>query len=204
MRSYRRGAVFVLDPARHSTVLDRNARARLLHTAEILERATKAHGCRNGLISAPGLVVLRTLLLRFQNGATGLCCPSYAAIQKATGLCRQTIATAITKLEAVGILKVTRRLVRFVNAIGVSQCGQGSNLYAFKEPPARLDLGKVGLPFKTRRFPARVHEIGGNYKTPVREKLRWTKEVGFQPGGDEPVRPQAVDWRERARQALCR
>lgn len=199
MRRYRTGAIFVLDPSKHSTALDRNARARILHTAEILERATKPAGCRNGVVSIPGLIVLRVLLLRFQNGATGLCCPSYDALQKATGFCRQTIANAIERLEAIGLLKVTRRLTREINDVGVLICRQGSNLYGFSEAPARIDLGSVNRPARARRF-SRVHVMGTNHIPSVKPPLWWMRsesEVGSAKVG-------SGDWRDRARAAMLR
>ena len=61
-----------------------------------------------------GLRVLRALLLRFHRGSDGLCCPSYTVLMAATGLCRQSIANALKRLEAAGILRITRRLVREV------------------------------------------------------------------------------------------
>ncbi|CAN0420745.1 unnamed protein product, partial [Phaeothamnion confervicola] len=80
--------------------------------AEALERRTKAPGRRNGLLGQAGIQVLKALLLRFANGRTGLCCPSYTAIQCATGLCRQAIADALARLETAGFVKIVRRIVR--------------------------------------------------------------------------------------------
>lgn len=129
-RPYRREARFVRDLAAISTPLDRNQRAKLLHQAEMIERRSKGKGQRSGLLGLTGLEVLRKLVLHFANRQSGLCMPSYDALQEATGFCRQTIARAIRALEACGIIKVVRRLVRRV-IDGVVRCGQGSNVYAF-------------------------------------------------------------------------
>ena len=151
MRQYRRGARFIADPRQHCRQLDRNERARILFMAEQLELRTKAAGGRNGVLGYVGLTVLRTLLLRFHRGPDGMCCPSYTVLQAATGLCRQSIANALRRLEACGILRITRRLVReTIDAIAV--CRQGSNLYSIHEPAERADRLSVRGP-ADRSFP---------------------------------------------------
>ena len=139
-RRYRRNAVFVSDLARHSTPLDRNARAKLLFMAERIERHTKVAGRRNGSFGYAGLAVLRALVLRFANGRTGLCCPSYQTLRAHTGLCRQANADALHRLEAAKIIKITRRLIRErvtrispLTGLIETYLGtvQASNLYAF-------------------------------------------------------------------------
>src|SRR5262245_33551245 len=113
MPGYRRNARFILDPREHSTPLDRNQKARLMYLAERLELRTKAPGKRCGALGQSGLLVLR-MLLRFANGRDGLCCPSYIALECATKLCRQTIASSLKRLEQAGIIKIARRLQRLV------------------------------------------------------------------------------------------
>lgn len=139
MRRYHRGVGFVMDVSRHATMLDRNQKARLLHACEVMERKTKGKGRRNGVLGIPALIVLRALLLKF-HGKSGQCFPSYDALQAVTGLCRQSIARAIANLEAAKVLTVTRRLVRFVGELGVVCVRQGSNIYGFSMPSARIDL----------------------------------------------------------------
>jgi DNA-binding MarR family transcriptional regulator len=145
MRSlYRREARFVMDLAAVSTKLDRNQRARLLHQAEALERSTKAKGRKSGVLGQTGLAVLRALVLGFANRATGLCIPSIQAIREKTGFCKQTVVKAIRALETVGLIVVTRRLIRrYVDRGGFAMLTtvQGSNVYAF----------------------SRVHETGRNH-----------------------------------------
>lgn len=166
---YRRNAQFVRDPVALSTPMDRNARARLLYLAELLERRTKAPGRRNGTLGYAGLAVLKALLLRFANGKTGLCCPSYTALQCATGLCRQAIADALSRLERAGLLRIVRRLVRervtrispttglletYVGTI------QSSSIYSFAKDERAIDWFASHLPASnsrpvplSRRFP---------------------------------------------------
>ena len=148
-KRYRRGASFVMDARRYSRPLDRNERARILSLAEALERRTRPPGARNGVVSQVGLQVLRALLLRLLRGSDGLCSPGVATIQKVTGLSRSAIFEALNRLEASGILKRTRRLVRKVldfGGIARLTTVQASNLYAFFEPGPMAHL----LPVKRR------------------------------------------------------
>ena len=101
MRRHRGRIGFVMDEARHYTHLDRNHKARLLHIVEIYQRASKARGCRNGLVTQPGLIVLRCLLLQFHSLGIGRCNPTYDSIQARTGLCRQSIAKGLAILERI-------------------------------------------------------------------------------------------------------
>jgi len=133
-RRYRKNAVFVMDVAKHCTKMDRNAKAKLLHQCEVMERATKRKGRRNGLLGVPALAILRTLLLQF-HGPSGLCCPSYTTLMRTTGLCRQSIATGLRRLQVSRVLLITRRLVR-VGGV----CRQASNLYAFSSGPRFVPL----------------------------------------------------------------
>lgn len=145
MRRYRRGARFVACPLERSTPLDRNQRARLLYLAEALERRTKTTGRRNGVLGYVGLQILRALLLGFQNGRTGVCVPSYSAIQAATGLCRASIAEGLKRLATTGILTIVRRIERrriVREGREIMSTVQGSNLYSFAEPRADADLIK--------------------------------------------------------------
>ena len=162
MRSYRRGAVFVTDPRQVFRPLDRNQIARILFLAECLERRTKPAGRRNGVVSQVGLAVLRCLLLGFLNRSTGQCDPSYTTLQCKTGFCRDTIAAALKRLEATGLLTVTRRLVRQrVHRISpitgfpetVVTTTQATNAYAMAQPGAYADALPVPEP-RRRPFQA--------------------------------------------------
>lgn len=204
---HRRNVIgFVLDPSQHSTKLDRNARARLIHQAETMERATKAWGRRNGIVSRIALDVLRALLLKFHNPESGLCCPSIETLAKATGLCRASIINALQRLEALGVLVVTRRLVRVRDGSGVSMCRQGSNLYSFRELPRLTTLPKLPKAKQRRGFLARVYGMSGNHNThqPTNAILpaEGVSEDGLS-GVNVPPRGSS-DWRTRARMAFRR
>jgi len=144
----RHGARFVREWREHCRPLDRNARARILVLAEALERRTKPVGRRGGQLGYIGLQVLRILLFTFMNRTTGLLCPSYRALQDRTGLCRQSIAQGLARLERTGILKIARRLCRqWVDRInpvtGQSEhylgTTQATSLYSVREPGAWAD-----------------------------------------------------------------
>ncbi|KAB2911763.1 MAG: hypothetical protein F9K29_21685 [Hyphomicrobiaceae bacterium] len=150
--------MFVRDPVAVSTRLDRNQRAKLIAMAEGIERRTKVRGSRSGILGLTGLAVLRALVLAFQNRANGICNPSYDALQRLTGFCRQTICAALRRLEAVGIVRAIRRLVRRpIERGGVTFVGvvQASSLYTFRlEGRVQITPLAVG---RARSFPtARV------------------------------------------------
>ena len=186
MKRYRRGARFVMDARQHSRPLDRNERARILFLAEALERRTKPAGGRNGVLGYVGLAVLRALLLRFQRRPDGYCAPSYVQLMAATGLCKQSIANALKRLEACGILKITRRLVREVVDVGgfpMTVCRQGSNLYAVFEPAEDADQlpvrATVPRQFPGAMFSALVKTMGWTPSLPERGK----NTIGLQKSG---------------------
>jgi DNA-binding MarR family transcriptional regulator len=157
VRSYRRGARFIMDPRQHSRPLDRNERARILTLAEALERRTKPAGGRNGVLGYTGLAVLKSLVCGFLRRSDGLCCPSVKAIQEKTGLARSTIFEALNRLEAAGIVRRVRRLVRrLVDFSGLVRLTtvQTSNLYAFAEPSPTAHLLPTREP--RRSAPARL------------------------------------------------
>jgi len=145
MSRYRHGARFIGDWRPHCRALDRNERARIVFLAEALECRSKPAGRRNGLLGYVGLSVLRALLFGFLNPASGLCCPGYAALERRTGLCRQSVANGLARLERAGILRIARRLVRQSVRRVSPLTGepelyvgttQATSLYAFRRPPA--------------------------------------------------------------------
>ena len=132
------GGRFVADVREHSRPLKSNERARIMMRAQELECDTKAKGRVNGVLGWPGLRVLNALLFKFHNRTTGLTCPSYDALETATGLCREAVARGVKRLVAAGILDKTRRLVRetiYRGGVPLKAVRQASNLYAMREPP---------------------------------------------------------------------
>jgi len=164
-RGYRHhsGNVYYCE-GQHRTKLDRNQVAKLLRVAEDLERRTKAKGRFNGVISKAGLDVLRALLCHFYNHKNGgQCDPSFDALQRVTGYCRQTIADALERLEATGLVQRVRRLIRVMittrcpvtgNPVQCPATQQTSNAYLFKV---------LDTPAGTK--PADFHRGGGFAKT---------------------------------------
>ncbi len=99
--------------------LDRNARARLLFHAEALDRHTHLRGQHGGCLKRTGLAVLRALLFHFANVVTARCDPSFDTLARAAGVARSTVAVALGRLEAAGLLERVRRQagrVRYSNA----------------------------------------------------------------------------------------
>jgi len=189
-RRYRREARFVMAPAALSTPLDGNQRARILHKCEVMERKTKGKGQRNGILGLPAMMVMRCLLMRFHNRKSGLCFPSYDAIQEVTGLCRQSIAVALQRLESAGVLKITRRMIRVAGALGGAICQQCSNLYAFAEPAKQLDLGATTAPPRLNPRP-RVYQTDCNPNQGFSNKRNSTLSEAFSPQAIQMRRVQA-------------
>ena len=99
--------------------IDRNARARLLFHAEALDRRTRLPGQHGGILKRTGLAVLRALLFHFANIVTARCDPSFDTLARAAAVSRSTVAVALGRLEAAGLLERVRRqigLVRYSNA----------------------------------------------------------------------------------------
>jgi hypothetical protein len=199
MRQYRKGVGFVMHEARHFTSLDRNQKARIIHSVETYERLTKAKGRRNGEIGIPATIILRVLLNGFHNAGSGRCCPSYEAIRKRTGFCRATIAKALAGLEKLGVLVITRRLVRVRSPSGEVVVRNGSNLYGFRELPRFVP---IAMPAAKPRFFPKVYRMRTNHiaidqsaAEPMLERaLRWECDVKFGSGIN--------DWRSRARATM--
>lgn len=110
--------------------LDRNGRIRLMRAAEAFDRNTHAPREHGGLLKRTGLEVLRTLLFTFANVVSGRCDPSYGAIAEACGMARSTVALALKRLAACGLIVIRRRATRVRARFGVV-LRQASNAYSF-------------------------------------------------------------------------
>jgi DNA-binding MarR family transcriptional regulator len=107
-RRWRGGSVYAAD----FRPLDRNQRAKILFLAEALDRRTKQPGKHGGMLGRTGLAVLRALVTRFLNSATGRLDPSIATIAKAANVARSTAQDALDRLELAGIIERVRRMAR--------------------------------------------------------------------------------------------
>ena len=180
-----------------STVI--NARASFSsHRAWIAQRRARAGATAPSAIS--GIAVLRCLLLTFHDRATGLCCPSYDAIQKVTGLCRQSVAEALRRLAAVRIVGVVRRLDRV--ATGGIVRAAATNLYWFTVPAQHVAMPRTPAP---QGCPTRMPRRGsaGEIIAAICES---TLRSGTNKGG-YPMKeyaPAAHDWRARARLGMTK
>ena len=148
MKRFRRNAEFVPDSLCFEPI-DRNQRVRAVLAAEALERRTKAKGQKSGVLKQSGLRVQRCLLYDFCSVPGGRCDPSYAAIREKTGYCEATIAGALKRLEASGLLRITRRIIRTPqgarqtsNAYSFSGLGRGERKPDFTNSRATPNLQK--------------------------------------------------------------
>ena len=136
--------------------LDRNEKARLLHRARAMMRATEK-GRAYGQVTAKTYAVFCALLMGFHNCGSGRCFPSYDRLQEAAGCCRQTVATALAALEAAGLLSVANRLLRVrwkdeLARVTRTRVMRTSNCYSFPtaaRPAAPAEPSKSSFPTGT-------------------------------------------------------
>jgi DNA-binding transcriptional ArsR family regulator len=130
--------------------IDRNERARLLFQAEALDRRTHQPGQHGGCLKRTGLAVFRALLFGFANAVTGRCDPGYDALARVAGVARSTVAVALARLEAAGLIVRTRRqagAVRFTNAYSFTAsetAWSGSRPLTTTRPIEQPKIAKIG------------------------------------------------------------
>lgn len=110
--------------------MPKKAAIRIYHKAVEWNRSGKLAGCHGGLVGSHVLLVLHTLIFDFLNHTTGRLDPSYRAIQKKTRLCRQTVARALARLKALGIINWIRRCREDTDESGRFVLRQETNAYA--------------------------------------------------------------------------
>jgi hypothetical protein len=114
--------------------LPKKAAIRVYHKAVEWNRRGKLAGCHGGLIGSHVLLVLHSLIFDFLNHKTGRLDPSYSALQRATRLCRQTIAVALARLKGLGIIHWIRRCREDRDEFGRFVLRQETNAYAILPP----------------------------------------------------------------------
>ena len=125
--------------------IPRDRRVRIVLRAEAIERGTKQKGKQAGALGQSGLRVLRCLLFDFANTATGRCDPGCRASCRATGFCRQTVALALARLEAAGLVEVVRRMAR-----AGRRAVQATNAYLFPDDGGREAPAQAVLPLRPK------------------------------------------------------
>jgi hypothetical protein len=124
----------------------KKAAVRLWHRARDFDRGSHQPGQHGGAVGHTGLAVLHALIFDFLNHRTGRLDPSYAAIAQKAGVCVRTVASALQRLKALGILNWVRRCAerwadgRFVleqetNAYAVLPESQWRGYRPPQEPP---------------------------------------------------------------------
>lgn len=103
---------------------------RLYHKALDWNRRGKLAGRHGGLIGSHVLLVLHSLIFGFLNYKTGRLDPSYNALQRATRLCRQSIAKALARLKELGIINWVRRCAEEHDENGRFMLRQETNAYS--------------------------------------------------------------------------
>ena len=121
--------------------LDRNAKARIMHTARALMHRTEK-GKHYGKLTAKYVAVLEALLWSFHNARSGLCFPSYEKIAERARCTASTVGEAIKALEDCGLLSWVNRIVRirersadlFGHLVNRWRVIRTSNGYQFHDP----------------------------------------------------------------------
>jgi hypothetical protein len=138
--------------------LAKKAAVRLWHRARDFDRGTHQPGQHGGAVGHTGLAVLHALIFDFLNHRTGRLDPSYAAIAAKAGVCVRTVANALQRLKALGILNWVRRCAERRDADGRFVLEQETNAYAVlpetqwrgyrppAEPPTAPAQGTWGEP----------------------------------------------------------
>jgi hypothetical protein len=126
--------------------LAKKAAVRLWYRARDFDRGSHEPGKHGGAVGHTALAVLHALIFDFLNHRTGRLDPSYAAIAAKAGVCVRTVASALARLKALGILAWVRRCAerwvegRFVleqqsNAFGLLPESQWRGYRPPAEPP---------------------------------------------------------------------
>jgi hypothetical protein len=123
--------------------MPKKAAVKLWHRARDFDRQTRRKDHHGGAVGHVALQVLHTLIFDFLNYASGRLDPSYAAIARKANVCVRSVATAIQRLRALGVLNWVRRCAKtWVEGRFVLE--QDTNAYAvlpasqwrgYSEPP---------------------------------------------------------------------
>ena len=123
--------------------LAKKVAVKLWHKARVFDRSTKLAGKHGGVIGHSALKVLHTLIFDYLNFKTGRLDPSYEGIARKANLARSTVAEALKRLKALGLLNWVRRCVEDI-VDGRYALKQETNAYAVL-PPSQW-VGFVDVP----------------------------------------------------------
>jgi hypothetical protein len=110
--------------------MPKKAATRLWHRARDFDRQTRRDGRHGGAVGHAALQVFHTLIFDFLNYASGRLDPSYAAIARKANVCQRTVATALKRLRALGMLNWVRRCAETRREDGRFMLEQETNAYA--------------------------------------------------------------------------
>jgi len=126
--------------------MPKKAAIRVYHKAVEWNRRGKLARCHGGMIGSHVLLVLHSLIFDFLNHKTGRLDPSYSTLQRATRLCRQTIATALARLKQLGIIHWIRRCREDRDEFGRFILRQETNAYAILPPTQWRNYTNTDMP----------------------------------------------------------
>jgi hypothetical protein len=103
-----------------------------------------------GAIGGSGMRVAYELIEHFADPETGELTPSKKQIAARLGLCERTIANALDRLKAFGVLDWVRRCIDDVDERGRYQLKQISNAYSIKSPASWKVFKADKVPLKPK------------------------------------------------------
>lgn len=140
---------------------DRKQQLKAFNKANQLEQRTRGRhkdasgfvSRQDGIIGRAGLLVMRVLTFDFLNYASGRLDPSYEAIAIKANLSIRSVARALVKLRAAGVLRWVQRRVGGIGESGRYEMHQETNAYYFQHwkgwkgwatPPPAPEKGTTG------------------------------------------------------------
>jgi Helix-turn-helix domain len=138
-----------------------DGKKRVVQRAEEMTRGVMRSGRPRRMFTATTIEVLRVLVWKFHNAATGKCFPSYDEIADKARCSRDTVIEAVKALKKAGILSVVSRITRiqekikdiFGRIVTITRIVTTSNGYIFHDDGIRPNL-KNGRNPKGSEIPA--------------------------------------------------
>jgi hypothetical protein len=166
---------------------DRNYLARIMFTADVIERKTwktRAKGKHGGELGRNAMALLRVLLFVAKK-SQGCLYPTYETLAHLARMSRRAAIAAMGVLKLLGFVTVHRRIKRIATAFGI-KVGQDSNAYQYHLPKGLGALAwAIFRPASSEctNFPAR--SVEGNKK--AKEEEAGGEEVRRRGYGPPPI-----------------
>ena len=134
-----------------------------------------------GAIGGTGMRIAYEMVEHFADEMTGELTPSKQQLATRLGLCVRTVANALDRLKAYGVLDWVRRCIDDVDACGRYQLKQISNAYAIKSPESWkwCKADKVPLKPKAELVAAAVAATLAPSKVPAQKAMNPAEMIAY-------------------------